>query len=114
MISDTEVQRPFHSFGASADTVVMVTGPAALMSVQILSTTGGFNPLVVIYDSSTTGGATSSTEVTTFFAGFRGTHVSNGLWLKVPGNGIRFNDGIVAKVATTDLQFVTLIYQGGV
>ena len=112
MIFDTDVQCAFHNFGEVARTVVMVTGAAALKSIHVLADAGQ-NPLVVLYDTSTTGGIGASTEVTTFFAGIQSANVSNGMWFRIPGNGLRFNDGIVIDVTTTTLQSVALLYQGG-
>ena len=113
MIFDTDVQSAFHNFAGVDDvTVVMVTGAAALKSIHLLPTVA-LNCFVELYDSTT--GATGDV-VAAFFSGKEAGRVSNGIQIRVPGNGIRFENGIAVKAiemtSGDETQTVTLIYQG--
>lgn len=114
MILSTDVQSVFHNFGGLSDTVNMVTGAARLKAIHLLPTTAQ-NAYVELYDDNDT--SDLPTKTTAFFSGKQAFYDSHGIWIRIPGNGIRFENGITVKATTSDVgsdatRTVTLVYQG--
>ena len=114
MIFSTDVQSAFHSFDGSDGIVNMVTGASRLKMIHLMGTNGK-NAYVELYDDNDTSGLPSKTAA--FFSGKEAFYDSHGVWIRIPGNGIRFTNGITVKAMASDVgsdetQTVTLVYQG--
>lgn len=120
MIYSTDVQSTFYKFDGVSEAKLLVASGSRLKSVNLVpSGTGDRNSFVEFYDLDDDTSLDATKKLLSLFSGKRAADpvVTGGVWITIPGNGIRFETGIVANATTSDIgsdltYSVTIIYQG--
>ena len=119
MIYSTDVQSAHHDFGGSDGAELLVVSGARLKSVNLVPPVNK-NSFVEFYDlDDDTGTLDVTKRMLSLVSGAYASTMSGGIWIRIPGNGIRFSTGIVARATTSDIggdetQFITIVYQGAI
>ena len=120
MIYSTDVQSTFYKFAGVSEAKLLVASGSRLKSVNLVPTgTGAINSFVEFYDLDDETTLDATKKLLSLFSGPRAADPSltGGVWITIPGNGIRFETGIVANATTSDFgsdqtHSITIIYQG--